>query len=166
MRRLALLVAAAALALPAVAAAFANTEPDAAKQWYLDEVNAWSFWPAQPQLTPVKVAVIDSGIDGTHPDLMGRVVAAKSFVGGSPYTDEQGHGTFVAGEIAANPSNMVGIAGLAFNARLVVAKVVDASGDVFTPAEAAASSVKATVPGRNCANRVKLTGPSWISNRF
>jgi subtilisin family serine protease len=137
-RRLVVLVAAAALALPAVAAAFTNTEPFAAKQWYLDEVSAWSFWQAQPQLAPVKVAIIDSGIDGTHPDLMGRVVAAKSFVGGSPYTDEQGHGTFVAGEIAANPSNMIGIAGLAFNARLVVAKVVDASGDVFTPAEAAA----------------------------
>src|SRR5262249_18674809 len=100
--------------------------------------NAWSFWQAQPQLFPVKVAVIDSGIDGTHPDLTGRVVAAKSFVGGSPYTDEEGHGTFVAGEIAANPANMVGIAGLAFNARLLVAKVVDASGDVPVPAEAAA----------------------------
>jgi subtilisin family serine protease len=137
-RRLALLVAAAALALPAVAAAFANTEPFAAKQWYLDEVDAWGFWQEQPQLAPVKVAVIDSGIDGTHPDLMGRVLAAKSFVGGSPYTDEQGHGTFVAGEIAANPSNMIGIAGLAFNARLIVAKVVDHAGDVPISAEVAA----------------------------
>ena len=71
------------------------------------------------ELAPVKVAVIDSGIDGSHPDLVGRVVAAKSFVGGSPYRDEQGHGTFVAGEIAANPFNGIGMAGLAFNARLI-----------------------------------------------
>ena len=138
MRRLGVLFAAAALALPAAAAAFPNQEPFAAKQWYLDQDNAWSFWQAQPDLAPVKVAVIDSGIDGSHPDLTGRVVAAKSFVGGSPYTDEQGHGTFVAGEIAANPSNMAGIAGLAFNARLLVAKVVTASGDVSLPAEVAA----------------------------
>ena len=48
------------------------------------------------------VAVIDSGIDGGHPEFAGRIVLAKSFVGGSALTDEQGHGTFVAGEIAAS----------------------------------------------------------------
>ena len=133
-----LALAAAALVLPAAAVAFDNTEPLAAKQWYLDSDQAWSYWTAQPSLYPVKVAVIDSGIDGTHPEFVGRVVAAKTFVGGSPYRDEQGHGTFVAGEIAANPANGIGIAGLAFNARLIVAKVVTADGDVSLPAEVAA----------------------------
>ena len=138
MRRVALLAAFVALAVPAAAAAFANTEPDAAKQWYLDQDQAWSFWPVMPQLFPVKVAVVDSGIDGSHPDLMGRVVAARSFVGGTPFRDDEGHGTFVAGEIAANPANATGIAGLAFNARLVIAKVVATSGDVPLSAEVAA----------------------------
>jgi subtilisin family serine protease len=135
--RVALLLAAAALAVPAVAAAFANTEPLAPKQWYLEEDKAWDYWPSQPQLFPVKVAVVDSGIDGMHPDLAGRVIAARSFVGGSPYTDTQGHGTFVAGEIAANPTNALGIAGLAFNARLIVAKVVSPDGSVSLAAEVA-----------------------------
>ncbi|HEY0417545.1 MAG TPA: S8 family serine peptidase [Gaiellaceae bacterium] len=138
MRGAAVLAAVAALAVPAVAAAFTNAEPYAAKQWYLDEDQAWSFWPAMPQLFPVRVAVVDSGIDGSHPDLAGRVVAAKSFVGGSPYRDTDGHGTFVAGEIAANPGNGAGIAGLAFNARLLVAKVVTPHGDVPISAEVAA----------------------------
>jgi subtilisin family serine protease len=137
-RRLALIVALVGLALPAAAAAFPNSEPLAAKQWYLDADQAWAFWPQMPQLYPVRVAIIDSGIDGSHPDLVGRVVAARSFVGGSPYRDDAGHGTFVAGEIAANPSNGVGIAGLAFNARLIVGKVVTADGDVSLPAEVAA----------------------------
>jgi subtilisin family serine protease len=132
------MAALAALAVPAAAAAFANTEPLAAKQWYLDADQAWTFWPAMPQFLPVRVAVIDSGIDGSHPDLVGRVVVARSFVGGSPYRDDAGHGTFVAGEIAANPVNGVGIAGIAFNARLIVAKVVTAAGDVSLPAEVAA----------------------------
>jgi len=126
------------LAVPAVAFGFDNTEPYAANEWYLTEDQAWSFWSSLPRLAPVKVAVIDSGIDGTHPDLKGRVVAAKSFVGGSAYSDEQGHGTFVAGEIAANPSNGIGMAGLAFNARLIVAKVVGPDGSVSLPAEVAA----------------------------
>jgi hypothetical protein len=136
-RRLALLAALAALAVPAVAPAFPNTEPDAAREWYLDQDQAWTFWPMMPSLAPVKVAIIDSGIDGSHPDLAGRVVAARSFVGGSAYKDEQGHGTFVAGEIAANPVNALGMAGLAFNARLIVAKVVAADGQVSLPAEVA-----------------------------
>ena len=124
--------------LPAAAAAFDNLEPLAAQQWYLDNDHAWTFWPTQPQLFPVNVAVIDSGIDGTHPEFVGRVVAAKSFVGGSPYRDDQGHGTFVAGEIAANPFNGEGIAGLAFNARLLIAKVVEPDGSVSLKAEVAA----------------------------
>jgi hypothetical protein len=137
-RRLLAVAALAVLVLPAAAAAFDNTEPLASKQWYLDADQAWSFWPQMPQLPIVRVAVIDSGIDGSHPDLVGRVVAARSFVGGSPYRDDAGHGTFVAGEIAANPSNGVGIAGLAFNARLIVGKVVTADGEVSLQAEVAA----------------------------
>jgi subtilisin family serine protease len=136
-RKVALLAVLAALAVPAIAAAFPNTEPDAAREWYLDQDQAWTFWPTMPALPTVKVAIIDSGIDGSHPDLAGRVVAARSFVGGSAYRDEQGHGTFVAGEIAANPANALGMAGLAFNARLIVAKVVAADGEVSLPAEAA-----------------------------
>jgi subtilisin family serine protease len=127
-----------ALAVPAAAAAFDSTEPLASKQWYLTADSAWAYWPTRPQLFPVTVAVIDSGIDGSNPDLEGRVIAARSFVGGSAYTDEQGHGTFVAGEIAANPANGEGIAGMAFNARLIVAKVVARDGTVSLPGEVAA----------------------------
>jgi Subtilase family len=137
-RTVSLLLAAVVLAVPAAAFGFDNTEPFAASQWYLTEDEAWSYWPSEPELFPVRVAIIDSGIDGSHPDLKGRVVAAKSFVGGSPYRDYEGHGTFVAGEIAASPFNNVGIAGLAFNARLVIAKVVDDEGTVPLDAEVAA----------------------------
>jgi thermitase len=143
-RPLACLLALAALVLPAAALAFENTvlfensEPYAAKEWYLDADQAWAYWPTMPQLFPVRVAVVDSGIDGKHPEFKGRVVAARSFVGGSPYTDEQGHGTFVAGEIAANPVNGTGIAGLAFNAQLLVAKVVRRDGTVSLAGEVAA----------------------------
>jgi subtilisin family serine protease len=134
-------VAAVALVLAvgaAAAGAFDNTEPFAAEQWYLPLDHAWDFWPTQPELTPVRVAVIDSGVDGRQPDLEGRILLAKSFVGGSALTDTDGHGTFVAGEIAANPSNGIGIAGVAFNARLLIAKVVTEDGSVSLKAEVAA----------------------------
>jgi subtilisin family serine protease len=136
--RLLLAAAAAAALLAAPAFAFDNPEPLAGKQWYIEHDNAWTYWPTVPKLFSIKVAVIDTGIDGSHPDLMGRVVEAKSFVGGSPFTDQQGHGTFIAGLIAANPANNEGIAGIAFNAQLLVAKVVGADGNISLAGEVAA----------------------------
>jgi subtilisin family serine protease len=139
--RVAAAVAGVALLLAAAASpagAFPNTEPFAAQQWYLPLDHAWDFWSTQPLLAPVRVAVVDSGVDGRQPDLQGRIALAKSFVGGSALTDTDGHGTFVAGEIAANPTNGIGIAGLAFNARLLIAKVVTADGSVPLDAEVAA----------------------------
>jgi hypothetical protein len=101
---------------------FDNTEPDAAEQWYFTKDDAWSHWPTIPYLAPIRVAVIDSGIDASHPEFTGRIASGVSFVASSWRTDSCGHGTFVAGEIAANPDNGFGIAGLAFNARLLIAK--------------------------------------------
>jgi hypothetical protein len=132
------LAAAALLAAPA-ASAFDNTEPLAAKQWYLTADRAWDYWPAMPQLAPVKVAVIDSGIDYGHPEFAGRIAGGHSFVPGSSWKeDTDGHGTFIAGEIAADPTNGIGIAGLAFNAQLLIAKVVRPDGSVSLEGEVAA----------------------------
>jgi subtilisin family serine protease len=127
-----------ALASAAVAGAFDNAEPLAAKQWYLEQDNAWDFWPTVPQLYPVKVAIVDSGIDRGHPEFAGRIAAGRSFVGTPWYVDEDGHGTFVAGEIAADAFNSQGIAGLAFNAQLLIAKAASADGSVSLRGEVAA----------------------------
>jgi len=135
-RRILPLLAVAALAAAAPAAAFTPTDPLAAKQWYLQQDHAFDFWPEPPVGLPdVKVAVVDSGIDLAHPDLASRVHLARSFVSGS-VTDTQGHGTFVAGQIAAAVNNAEGIAGIGIPAELLVAKVVRADGTVSLEAEA------------------------------
>lgn len=118
--------------------AFVPTDPLAVNQWYLARTRAFDHWAELPPLPPVRVAVIDSGIDAGHPDLDGRVLAARSFVDGSPRQDDLGHGTFVGGIIAASVGNGTGIAGMAFPGQLLVAKVVTRDGTVPVEAEARA----------------------------
>jgi subtilisin family serine protease len=135
-----LVVGAAALALvvPAAAQAFSPNDPLASRQWYLTQDKTFDAFNLLPLLPNVRVAVIDSGADVSHPELRGRIVASRSFVGGYPWDDSQGHGTFVAGEIAAAIDNGRGIAGLAPSARLLIAKVVRNDGTVSPQAEAQA----------------------------
>jgi subtilisin family serine protease len=116
--------------------AFTPTDPLASKQWYLQADHAFDIWPEPPVLPPVKVAIVDSGIDVTHPEFQNKVVLSRSFVGGSATTDQVGHGTFVAGMIAATLDNNEGIAGIAFPAELLVAKVVRPDRSVSIEAEA------------------------------
>ena len=120
--------------------AFLPTDPLVGRQWHLGAVQAFDAWPQRPTFSApgLRVAVIDSGIDGGHPEFAGRVAAARSFVGGSARGDQHGHGTFVAGLIAASLNNDQGIAGMAFPAQLLVAKVVRKDGIVPLEAEARA----------------------------
>ncbi len=139
MRKVAAAIAAAAvLAAPATAqAGFSPNDPLAQRQWYIAYDRVFNAFDALPLLKPVRVAVIDSGVDAGHPELKGRIVEARSFVGGTT-ADAMGHGTFIAGEIAAWTDNGRGIAGLAPPARLIVAKVVHDDGSIPPRAEARA----------------------------
>src|SRR5205823_3918176 len=138
MRRGVALVAAAALTAAAPAAAFSPTDPLAAKQWYLEQDHAFDAWGTPPaNLPPVTVAIIDSGIDATLPDFAGRIAGGRSFVGSDWRLDTEGHGTFVAGLIAANLDSS-GIVVMAYSPQLLIAKVVSSDGTITLRAEAAA----------------------------
>ncbi|MBA2740379.1 MAG: S8 family serine peptidase [Actinobacteria bacterium] len=115
--------------------ALVPNDPFVSRQWYLTRSRFYESWLTYPAFEQVPVAVIDSGADLKHPELVGRVLDAKSFVGGSPSVDPLGHGTFVSGLIAASVDNGVGIAGLAPSAELLVAKVVTPSRTIPIDAE-------------------------------
>ena len=138
--------------------AFVPNDPLAAKQWHLGATRAFDFWETSAlalALPAIRVAIIDSGIDATHPELVDRIVKGgmKSFVGGSASVDLEGHGTFVAGLIAASVDNAAGIAGMAPTAELLVAKVV-VGGDVID-VEAEAKAIEWAV--RNGAKVINLS---------
>jgi subtilisin family serine protease len=118
--------------------ALTPTDPLVSRQWYLTQSRFYESWLTLPAFELIPVAIIDSGVDTGHPELAGKVLGAKSFVGGSARQDTLGHGTFVAGLIAAGVDNGIGIAGLAPSAELLVAKVVTRSRAIPVEAEAKA----------------------------
>ena len=84
----------------------------AARAWHLAELHRAGTGRM------VMVAVVDSGVDGDHPDLAGQLALRQNFVDGVPDAAEA-HGTAVAGIVAAREGNGVGIAGIAPQARLM-----------------------------------------------
>jgi subtilisin family serine protease len=126
--------ASAAPALRESPADHATYDPYFAQQWALAAIGAPDAW-VRSTGTGVKVGVVDTGVDLTHEDLAGKVVAsaacldvpASGACGGSAQ-DDDGHGTSVAAIIGADTGNGKGIAGVAPGALLVVAKALDAHG--------------------------------------
>ena len=90
--------------------------------------GAWDYVKGDPN---VLIAVLDSGIDYTHPDLSSKVISTgKDFVNNdNDAYDDHWHGTHVAGIIAAATNNTEGIAGVAWNCRLLPGKIISAEGE-------------------------------------
>jgi hypothetical protein len=82
-------------------------------QWGMQRIGAPRAW-AISQGASIRVAVVDSGIDFSHPEFAGRILPGKNYVApGFLPQDDSGHGTHIAGIIGATLNNGVGVAGLA-----------------------------------------------------
>jgi subtilisin family serine protease len=141
-----------AIAAAAASPALAAPDPLLSDQWALSEphaIGAKEAW-TQSQGDGVIVAVLDSGVQLTHPDLAANlwrnpdevpgngkdddnngyvddVNGANIFTDNGNVDDDEGHGTHVAGIIAARAGNGIGGSGLAPNARIMAVKVLDAN---------------------------------------
>ena len=109
------------------------SDPLYPQQWALPQIS-WDSVFGSDALTAswVTVAVLDTGIDATHPDLNSNVLPGTSILDGSDgTTDPSGHGTRVAGIVAAHTDTLppVGIAGVGFaDVRVMPVTVLDADG--------------------------------------
>lgn len=109
--------------------ALGTPDPLRTEQWGLSRLRAETVWVGG-RATGELVAVLDTGVDAAHSDLSSVVVPGNDLVAGSGTggTDPNGHGTHVAGVIAATAGNGVGGAGLAQGARILPVRVLDAEG--------------------------------------
>jgi subtilisin family serine protease len=126
-------------------------DPEFANQWGLTKINAPAAWDTTTGSNDVVIAVVDAGIDATHPDLSGQLWTNPGEIAGNGIDDDSdgyvddirgwniignnadlsdntGHGTQVAGVIAAATNNSAGIAGVCWNCRLMIVKVMQPSG--------------------------------------
>jgi thermitase len=104
-------------------------DPFIGDQWNIRRIGAAAAWAVTMGSHSIAVAVIDSGIDRTHPEFAGRLLPGYDYVNSdNDPSDDYGHGTHVAGILAAAANNATGIAGLAPNVKILPLKVLDAGG--------------------------------------
>jgi subtilisin family serine protease len=137
----------------------APNDPMLGKLWGLNKIGMTGAWrKAQGGGSKgVVVAVIDTGIDYVHPDLIDRVAGPgfSGLVAGADGKDDNGHGSHCAGTIAGTGNNGIGVAGVAYSASVVGAKFLDKNGSGSTAAAIKAIEWAITQPG------VKVLSNSW-----
>lgn len=136
-----------------------NTVPDA-------DIDAPEAWDIHTGTNLTTVAVLDSGVECTHPDLLGKCVTDPINLGPSDSPDDElGHGTLVASVIGANSNNTIGIAGVSWGTGLASVKVCYEAYDPFfgltgycDAAASAAGMIHAADSGYEVAN-MSYAGP-------
>jgi thermitase len=103
-------------------------DPSFSLQWGMNKIKAPDAWTTNHGDPSVNVAVLDTGVSLTHPDLQGKVLASTNFSSSSTVDDVNGHGSHVAGIAAATTNNAVGVAGVGYNADIMNVKVLGDSG--------------------------------------
>lgn len=107
---------------------FFPTDPYYSNAWHLPKIGAPSAWD-YTQGNGVTIAILDSGVDISHPDLQSQIVPGWNFYNNNNnVTDLYGHGTAVAGTAAAAGNNGTGVASVSFNSKIMPMRVTDDQG--------------------------------------
>jgi len=135
-------------------------DPAIDKQWALISLQISELWQKTTGSQEVLIAILDTGIDGDHEDLSGQIEGEVNFTDSPIANDIYGHGTHIAGIIAAG-DNDIGIVGIAPGCRLLNVKVADDRGrcDVSDLAEGIVWAVDNGADVINISIEIKESSP-------
>jgi thermitase len=99
------------------------------RQWHLPKIGASIAWETSTGRQEVIIAILDTGVDGNHPDLASKMVPGWNvYNNNADSSDVYGHGTMVAGTTAAATNNTSGVASVAWNCKIMPIRISDANG--------------------------------------
>ena len=105
-----------------------TNDPYLGSEWHLPKIRASIAWDSTIG-TGVTIAILDTGVDVSHPDLADKIVPGWNFHNNTANTaDDFGHGTKVAGTAAASTNNGIGVAGVAGATRIMPIRISDSAG--------------------------------------
>ena len=131
--------------------AVAVSDPKTGDQYSLDRMRVRNAWAATHGGSNV-IAVLDTGVQAGHGDLIGRVLPGRDFVNDDTNAaDDNGHGTWVAGIIAANANDGYGMAGISWTDKILPVKMMNSNG-TGSSADLAAGLVWAADKGADVIN--------------
>ncbi|MGB0716704.1 MAG: S8 family serine peptidase, partial [Phycisphaerae bacterium] len=104
-------------------------DPSFVQQDHLQQIGLPDAWESTTGSDEIIIGIVDSGVDRDHPDLREKILEGYNIVDeNDDFDDELGHGTQTAGVAAAAGDNGLGVAGVAWDSPIVVARVTDSSG--------------------------------------
>jgi thermitase len=108
------------------------SDPFYSDQYHLPRINCPGAWEVTVGAAAAPIAVLDSGIDASHPDLSSKLMAGyNTFDNNTDTGDVYGHGTMVAGVAAAASDNAVGITGVSWDNPIMPIRVTDTEGYAY-----------------------------------
>lgn len=110
-------------------AGYTPNDPLYRNEWHLTKIQGPTAWSLCVGSSSVTIAILDTGVDSTHPDLAAKIVPGwNCYDNNSDTSDVHGHGTNVAGTAAAISDNGIGVASVAWNCMIMPVRVGSASG--------------------------------------
>jgi len=140
-------------------------DPQFPSAWHLPKINATTAWDFS-KADGIVIAILDTGVDGSHPDLAKQMIPGWNAVDGSTVTsDIYGHGTAVAGTAAAASNNATGVAAIAWNAKIMPVRITNRTDGYAYWSDIARGLDWAANNGADVANiSYGVTSSSTISN--
>lgn len=133
-------------------------------QWALKKIQCPTAWSTTTGNNSVIIAILDTGVDGTHPDLSAKMVPGWNFYDNNSDTrDVYGHGTKVAGTAAASSNNAIGVASVAWECKIMPIRVSDPQGYGYFSAMASGLTWAADRGARVANISYSISGSATVS---